>query len=200
LSDFLEHLDERTTDDLPLLFRLPDALEPAQEKRRRVDHPQIDVEMIAVEPLDRLALAFRSRPLSTKHTVSCRPIALCSSAAATEESTPPDRPSSTRPLPDPRADVLDRMRDEVARRPLLLHAADAEQEIPDDVHAALGVKHLGVKLDAIDTPLRVLDRRVGEFSVVPIARKPGGSFVSLSPCEFQTRSFFGSPANSRPGF
>ena len=37
----------------------------------------------------------RSRPWSTKTQVSWSPIALCTSAAATEESTPPDRAHST---------------------------------------------------------------------------------------------------------
>ena len=37
----------------------------------------------------------RSRPVSTKMQVSWSPIALCTSAAATDESTPPDRPQIT---------------------------------------------------------------------------------------------------------
>jgi len=37
--------------------------------------------------------------LSTKMQVSCGPIALCNSAAVTDESTPPDRPQMTLALP-----------------------------------------------------------------------------------------------------
>ena len=40
----------------------------------------------------------------------------------------------------------------------------------------------------------------GELSEAAVAVKPGGSLVSLSPCEFQMRSFFGRPAKSLPGF
>ena len=39
---------------------------------------------------------FRSSPLSTKMHVNWFPMALCSSAATTEESTPPDKPQITR--------------------------------------------------------------------------------------------------------
>ena len=41
----------------------------------------------------------RIRPWSTKTQVSCSPIALWTSSAATEESTPPERPQITRPSP-----------------------------------------------------------------------------------------------------
>ena len=41
----------------------------------------------------------RSRPVSTKTQVSCSPIASWINTAATDESTPPDRPQMTRPLP-----------------------------------------------------------------------------------------------------
>ena len=41
----------------------------------------------------------RIRPVSTNTQVSWGPIALCTSAAATAESTPPDRAQMTRPSP-----------------------------------------------------------------------------------------------------
>ena len=41
----------------------------------------------------------RSRPLSTNTHVSWSPMALCKSAATTEESTPPDKPNKTFLLP-----------------------------------------------------------------------------------------------------
>jgi hypothetical protein len=40
----------------------------------------------------------------------------------------------------------------------------------------------------------------GELSDTAVAMKPGGSFSSLSPWEFQMRSFFGRPANSLLAF
>ena len=41
----------------------------------------------------------RMRPVSTNTHVSCEPMALCTSAAATAESTPPDRPQMARASP-----------------------------------------------------------------------------------------------------
>ena len=43
-------------------------------------------------------------------------------------------------LADLGADVGDGMGDEVLRRPVLPRAADPDEEIPDHVHAALGVE------------------------------------------------------------
>ena len=100
-------------------------------------------------------------------------MALCSSAAATDESTPPESPSNTRDLPTLRADLRDGVGDEILRRPVLLRAANADEEIADHVHAALGVENLRVKLDAVETALRVLDageRRI--LRVVPWPRNP----------------------------
>ena len=45
------------------------------------------------------ASSLRSRPWSTKTQVSWSPIALCTSSAATDESTPPESAQSTRSLP-----------------------------------------------------------------------------------------------------
>ena len=45
------------------------------------------------------ASSFLSTPLFTKMQVSCLPMALCTSTAATEESTPPDRPQTAWLLP-----------------------------------------------------------------------------------------------------
>jgi hypothetical protein len=50
---------------------------------------QLDFEMAAENFLHDFRLAPRSRPLLTKMQVSWLPMALCSSAAATLESTPP---------------------------------------------------------------------------------------------------------------
>ena len=43
--------------------------------------------------------SLRISPWSTNTQVSCSPTALCTSSAATEESTPPDSPQITRPSP-----------------------------------------------------------------------------------------------------
>ena len=42
---------------------------------------------------------WRMSPVSTNTHVSCGPMALCTSAAATAESTPPESPQIARPVP-----------------------------------------------------------------------------------------------------
>ncbi len=55
---------------------------------------------VSVKTLRTVSASFsRSRPLLTKTGVSWSPIARCSSAAATDESTPPLSASSTLPSP-----------------------------------------------------------------------------------------------------
>ena len=60
----------------------------------------------------------RSSPWSTNTQVSWSPTALCTSAAATDESTPPDSAQSTRRLADLRADRGDQVVDDVGGGPV----------------------------------------------------------------------------------
>ena len=122
----------------------------------------------------------RSSPWSTKMQVSRSPTARCTSTAATDESTPPDRPQITRALgPDHAPDPGDLGIDEVARGPVRHRAADLEQEVAEDLTAAGSVGHFGVELHAVQRPLLVLER--GDRRVV--ARrgdaKPGRRHVHM---------------------
>ena len=92
----------------------------------------------------------RSRPLSTKTQVSWSPMARCSSAATTEESTPPDRPRMTSSLAHLLTHPGDRLGHVVRHVPVAAAAADVAHEAGDDVAALEGVRDLGVKLDAIE--------------------------------------------------
>ena len=60
------------------------------------------------------ASPLRSSPWSTNTQVSCSPMAFCTMAAATAESTPPDRPQIARLLADLLADRGDLLLDDVA--------------------------------------------------------------------------------------
>ncbi|MEY3851825.1 MAG: hypothetical protein RI910_805, partial [Verrucomicrobiota bacterium] len=60
-------------------------------------------------------------------------------------------------LADLLADLTDGGLDVVVHLPGRLAAADAEQEVAEDVDAALGVGDLGVELDAVEAALGVLD-------------------------------------------
>ena len=73
----------------------------------------------------------RSMPWSTKTHVSWSPIARCSSAATTSESTPPDRPQMTFASPTCARIALDGLVDDVDHRPRRRDAGDVVQEALD---------------------------------------------------------------------
>ncbi len=105
------------------------------------------------------ASPLRSRPWSTKTQVSRSPIARCTTAAATAESTPPESPQMARPeSPIWLADALDLLLDDVDHRPGRPAAGDVEQEVLEHLLAVLGVHHLGVPLDPGQAALDVLER------------------------------------------
>ena len=101
----------------------------------------------------------RIRPWSTKTQVSWSPIAWCTSSAATDESTPPQRPQMTFAVADLGADARDLLLDDRRRRPRHVAAADVAEEALEDVLAVGRVDDLGVELDAVDAALDRLEGR-----------------------------------------
>ena len=94
----LKNFDERPADDFAFAFRVGHAFEPFQKQFRGVLVLQFDFENAGRKPpAPTSASRARSRPLLTKMQVSWSPMALCSSAAATLESTPPLKPRMTFP-------------------------------------------------------------------------------------------------------
>ena len=100
------------------------------------------------------------RPVSTKMQVSRWPIARSTSAAATDESTPPDRPHTARPVAPTRAATAATAS---PTKPAIVHdrlaAADAKQEVRQDLAAARRVRDLGVELHAPELARRRRHRR-----------------------------------------
>ena len=92
----------------------------------------------------------RSRPVSTNTQMSWSPSASWSSAATTEESTPPDRPSSTLSRPTWARTLRDLPGDDVAGAPGVGAAADVAHEALDDPLALLGVRDFGMELQAVE--------------------------------------------------
>ena len=120
--------------------------------------------------------------MSTNTHVSWSPIALCTSAAATAESTPPDSPQITRSPPTwARTSSTPSSMIEVC-----VHvgraAADVEQERPQHVLAPLGVHHLRVELHAVDaTRSRSSSAAIGAPGVDAVTVNPAGAVVIASP-------------------
>ena len=99
----------------------------------------------------------RSTPLLTKMQVSWLPMALCTSTAATEESTPPESPQITCPLPtfSRIAATVVSMKCAGVQSPA--RAADVEDEILEQLRPERRVVHLGMKLHGPDAALLVGD-------------------------------------------
>ena len=90
----------------------------------------------------------RSRPLSTNTQVSWSPIALCSSAATTDESTPPERPSSTLASPTWHAPGRWRPR-RCSTGSTVLRSRRFQDEARQDAAALAGVGHFRVELHTV---------------------------------------------------
>ena len=105
--------------------------------------------------------------MSTKTQVSWSPIALCTRAAATAESTPPDRPQITRSVADlapGSASTGCSMIDVIVQ--VGRAAAHVVEEVLEDLLAVRRVHHLGVELHAVDPPLGVLEGGDGRVAGV----------------------------------
>ena len=132
----------------------------------------------------------RISPWSTKTQVSCSPIALWTSSAATEESTPPERPQITLPSPtwarifSTCSSITD------AGDHCSLAAGDVAQEAGEDLGPVGRVDDLGVELDPVEAAVGHLaggDRRAGargergEALAAPRRPRRGGSSSSSAP-------------------
>ena len=161
----LEHVDEQLADGLALLLGVVDAGERVEEQLLGVHMHQRDVVAVAEQRDHLLGLRpSRSRPWSTNTQVSWSPIASWISTAATAESTPPERPQITLPLPTWRADFLDRLVLEGAHGPVAGEPGDLAHEIAQQRRAMRRVHDLEMELGGVELA-RVVgdhgDRRVG---------------------------------------
>ena len=146
----LERLDEQAADGLALRLGVGDAGERGEESVAGFDVDQRDVVVVAEQrarpPRPRPA---RIRPWSTKTQVSWSPIASWISTAATAESTPPDRPQITLPLPTCARIASLASRAERRHRPVALAAGESWTKLRDEPRAVGRVHDLGVELQAV---------------------------------------------------
>ena len=96
----LEHADELGADRLALGLGLGDALRACSRKRSSASTATSGTLKVSRKVLITCSpSSLRIRPWSTNTHVSWSPTARCTSSAATEESTPPERPQMTLPSP-----------------------------------------------------------------------------------------------------
>ena len=172
----LEHADELASDDLALLLRVGDPGERVEEPVGGVD------DLRAGRRWRRRSRArparaspLRSRPWSTKTQVQLVADRRCTSAAATAESTPPDRPQIARLSPTCARIALDLLVDDVDHRPGRPAAGDVVEEVLEHLLPVLGVQDLGVELHAGEAARRrPRTPRPGAPSVEASTAKPVG--------------------------
>ena len=156
----VEDLDEHPADGLALGLRVVDARERGEELARR--RPRGSAGCCSGRGRGRTTCSAslrRRRPVSTKTQVSWSPIASWISTAATEESTPPERPQITLPVAHLGADAGHRLGAEGGHGPVAAAAGDAVGEVAQDQRAARGVGDLRVELHAVEPPALVGDHR-----------------------------------------
>ena len=147
-----------------------------------------------------LASFLRIRPWSTSTHVSRSPSARCTISAATEESTPPDRPQIARPSPDLLADqrdllVDDRRRASTAPRSRRRRRGTcAAPALPCGVCTTSGWNWIPYRPRSTDS-----NAATGEAGEDASAVKPGGGSKTVSRWLIQQVCSAGRPASSRPG-
>ena len=155
----VEHLDEQAADDLALLLRVRDARELGQEALAGVHRNQPQVQVRAERALDFGALAFAQQAVIDED--AGEPIAdRALHERRRDRGINAAREAANRaPRADLFAHALHRAVHERRNRPAPCAAAQAEREVAQQLVAALGVQHLGMKLHAQQRARSVGDRR-----------------------------------------
>ena len=146
------------------------------------------------------ASPLRSRPWSTNTQVSRSPIARCTTAAATAESTPPDSPQMARP----ESPICSRMRSicsstmftivQVGRQPAICSRKCSSTFWPCSVCSTSGCHCTPAKRRSVFSKAAT-----GDAAVVARTSKPSGARRTESPCDIQTRCSPGMSARRVPG-
>ena len=176
----LEDADEGLADDAALAFGVGDAVEGTEELvRGRLGHHQSDPHVFAEGALDALALVHPHEPgvhedagqLVAHRTVHQRRRHRRVHAAR----EPADHLRVAHLLTDP----LHRFGHEGPRSPVGPAAADAEEEVLDDLPAARGVRDLGVELDAVEGAGAGAEGRDGKVGGGGEGHEAGGRLVDV---------------------
>ena len=175
---------------LRFCLRIGDAGERREELAARVDVDHAARRGCCANVSITCSASFRrSRPWSTNTQVSRSPIARWISAAATDESTPPDSPSSTSSSPTCARIAATASPHVVVHVPVVAAAADVVREAREDRRALLRVRDFGMELHARRSgATRRPSPRSRTRSTSRSAVKPGGSAVTLSPWLIHTSS------------
>ena len=180
---FLENVDENAADDLALLLRIGHALERREKPVLGVHADDLDPH-VAREGLHHL-IAFVQAQQAVVHENAGQLLA-DGAVQQRRDHGGIDAAGQTQDdfvLADLGAHRLDHALDDVARRPQRAAAADVVHEALQDAAPLRGVRHLGVKLDAIE-PARLVGnagkRRRGRFRDHLESRGQSGDAIAVA--------------------
>ena len=155
LGRLLEDPDELRADDLALLLRIRDSLELAKEATGSVDDLEADLEVAPEEFVDRIPLAEAQEAVVDKDAGELVTDRLVDEGGCHGGIDPSAQAQNDTAITDLIADLGADALNEGTHGPVALAAANAVKEVLEDCLAPGGVVHLGMKLHAIDLPLRI---------------------------------------------
>ena len=195
----LEDADELLADPVPLLLRLVDALEAREEAVLRLHVHERDLEVAAERLGDLLGLVRAHEAVVDEDAGELVADGLVDEQrrhggvdAAGEAADHPLRA-------DLRADPLDLLLDHGRRRPGRRRVGDPVEEVLQHVLAVGGVHDLGVELDAVEPPRRILEGRDGRRGGAAGHRRAGGRRDDRVPVAHPDRLLRRQPGEERPG-
>ena len=159
LGLLFEDADELLADRAPLVLRVGDPGELAEEALLRVDVDERHVEVVAerLDDLRRLVLA--QEPMVDEHARQLVADRLVDEERRDGRVDPARERAQHALRPDLRADPLHLLLDHRRRRPRRRRVGHRVEEVLQQVVPVRRVHDLGVELDAVQPPLRILERR-----------------------------------------
>ena len=131
----IEHFDKGTANDFAFFFRVADALEPLKEALLGIHADNLDAHVVSKHAHNLITFVQTQQTVVDNTQVSWLPMARCSNAATTDESTPPDRPSRTWRSPTG-AYAGNGIFDDIGRRPQAGTTAVLQHKLLDQARAA----------------------------------------------------------------
>ena len=157
VSLLLEHIDEGGANDFPLLLRIGHPLEQAEEPIGRVHALEVDPAVPPEALQHRLCLVLAEAAVVHQDGVEAVSYGLLHEDGGDGRVDPPaDGPDDVTGWPHLLPHLLDELLGIVRHDPVLLGPGDAYDEVAQHVLPALGVRHLGMELQAPHPLVQVL--------------------------------------------
>ena len=175
----LEGADEELTDDPALTLGIGHSCQRIQEPIGGVDPYQIDLEVPAKGLVDLLRLAGAQQSVIHEHAGEAVPDRPMDQGCSHRRVDPSGEAADNAGISHPGPDGAYLLGDDRPAGPVLRRPARVPHEPLHNVEPVVGVDHLGVELDAIETELRVLHgrhrrSRGGGYAGKPVRRLGDG--------------------------